>query len=85
MSETPGVDNVPAVSLGAPPQQHTDIQIVGDEAVKMLRDLVSHLDGVSDEKGAILRMIGIFHAAVGRSILIQEAGSPPQQVKGLWR
>lgn len=85
MTQQPDVDPVPAVQWGAPPQAKADIQIVGNDAVQMLDDLVQSLANVTDQKGAILRMIGIFHAAIGEEVLVQELGGEPRAVQGLWR
>ena len=84
MSE-PTIDVVPSTALGAAPQATADIHIVGNEAVEMLNALAGHLAGVADPKGAVLRMIGIFHAAIGRDLLVQERGGEARMVQDLWR
>lgn len=78
-------DVVPTTAFGAPPPKHVEISIVGNDAVRMLEEIVSNLVGVNDHKGAVLRMIGVFHAAIGKSVLVQEGDSEPLVVQGLWR
>jgi len=78
------LDEVPAVTLVDRSQKFVDIHIVGDAPVEMLDDLVSEMKGISDPKGAVLRMIGIFHVARGATILVQRENEDPRVVEGVW-
>lgn len=81
--ETP--DTVPQAGLAPQPQQKAEIAIVGDQAVKMLDDIVSNLKDVSTQKGAVLRMIGIFQEAIGKELLIKGSNEEPLSVQDLWQ
>lgn len=79
------IDQVPKLDLGPPPQRKADFSIVGTKAVDLLDELVSHLKGVNDHKQAVLRMMGIFEAAMDKQILIQGEEGEPLVVQGLWK
>lgn len=84
-------DTVPEANLTPPAQKTANIMIVGNEAVQMLDDIVASLKGTETLKGvdaqkyAVLRMIGIFKAAIGQEILIKEPDKEPLSVPNLWR
>lgn len=78
-------DEVPGIELAPAPQRRAEITIMGDDAVDLLDKLVSHMKGVNTQKFAILRMMGIFEAAVGKQIMIKGEEGEPLVVRDLWK